>query len=271
MPQAVRNRRLDSLRKGVTKILVATDVAARGIDVPTISHVINFGLPMKPEDYTHRIGRTGRAGRSGVAITIAQHSERIKIRAIERFTQQPLPASVIPGLEPQKKPEQSSSGRPGGRSGGGRSGGGRSSERSGGYGGGNGGGNARRGGPNRSSFEGSSSSSYTAEKRTFTPSEGEKRTFTPSEGPKRTFTPSEGASSDKYGKGRRSETKSFGKPDSAPRTSAKPFGEPARKKPVATTGSSAEQRYTGPKAKEGGFNRDKPAKTFSKPSAFRPR
>jgi superfamily II DNA/RNA helicase len=282
MPQAVRNRRLDSLRKGVTKILVATDVAARGIDVPTISHVINFGLPMKPEDYTHRIGRTGRAGRSGVAITIAQHSERIKIRAIERFTQQPLPASVIPGLEPQKKPEQSSSGRPGGRSGGGRSGGGgRSSERSGGYGGGNGGGNARRGGPNRSSFEGSSNSSYTGEKRTFTPSEGEKRTFTPSEGEKRTFAPSEGAkrtfapsegaSGDKYGKGRRSETKSFGKPDSAPRTSAKPFGEPARKKPVSS-GNAAEQRYTGSKAKEGGFNRDKPAaKTFSKPSAFRPR
>ena len=63
MPQAVRMRRLESLRKGHTKILVATDVAARGIDVPRISHVINFGLPMKPEDYTHRIGRTeiGRA------------------------------------------------------------------------------------------------------------------------------------------------------------------------------------------------------------------
>ncbi|MEY3799236.1 MAG: hypothetical protein RLZZ406_537, partial [Pseudomonadota bacterium] len=70
MPQAVRMRRLESLRKGHTKILVATDVAARGIDVPRISHVINFGLPMKPEDYTHRIGRTGRAGRNGVAITL---------------------------------------------------------------------------------------------------------------------------------------------------------------------------------------------------------
>ena len=97
MPQAVRNRRLDSLRKGVTKILVATDVAARGIDVPTISHVINFGLPMKPEDYTHRIGRTGRAGRSGIAVTIALHSERVKIRGIERFTQNTLTPSIIPG------------------------------------------------------------------------------------------------------------------------------------------------------------------------------
>lgn len=135
MPQAVRNRRLDSLRKGTTKILVATDVAARGIDVPTISHVINFGLPMKPEDYTHRIGRTGRAGRNGVAITIAEHRERIKIRAIERFTQQPLTASVIPGLEPQEKAQKfgGNGGRPGGRNG--RPGGGRSNaSRSGGFG-----------------------------------------------------------------------------------------------------------------------------------------
>jgi superfamily II DNA/RNA helicase len=137
MPQAVRSRRLDSLRKGTTKILVATDVAARGIDVPTISHVINFGLPMKPEDYTHRIGRTGRAGRNGVAITIAQHSERVKIRAIERFTQQTLTPSIIPGLEPTEKARSGGgNGRPGaGRSGGGRSGG-FGGGRSGGFGGG---------------------------------------------------------------------------------------------------------------------------------------
>jgi superfamily II DNA/RNA helicase len=104
MPQAVRNRRLEALRKGHTQILVATDVAARGIDVPRISHVINFGLPMKPEDYTHRIGRTGRAGRNGIAITLAEHRDRIKIRAIERFTQQPMTAAEIEGLEPQLKP-----------------------------------------------------------------------------------------------------------------------------------------------------------------------
>jgi superfamily II DNA/RNA helicase len=115
MPQAVRNRRLDGLRRGQTKILVATDVAARGIDVPTISHVINFGLPMKAEDYVHRIGRTGRAGRSGQAITLAEHRERVKIRAIERFTQQPLAASVIVGLEPKRteRPRGSDEGRPG--------------------------------------------------------------------------------------------------------------------------------------------------------------
>ncbi|MDO4224249.1 MAG: DEAD/DEAH box helicase, partial [Acinetobacter sp.] len=65
MPQSVRNRRLKSIRDGKARILVATDVAARGLDVPTISHVINFGLPMKNEDYVHRVGRTGRAGRTG--------------------------------------------------------------------------------------------------------------------------------------------------------------------------------------------------------------
>lgn len=102
MPQPVRNRRLDALRKGHTKILVATDVAARGIDVPTISHVINFGLPMKAEDYVHRIGRTGRAGRSGIAVTLAEHRDRAKVEAIERFTAQSLPAAIIEGLEPKR-------------------------------------------------------------------------------------------------------------------------------------------------------------------------
>jgi superfamily II DNA/RNA helicase len=136
MPQAVRMRRLESLRKGHTKILVATDVAARGIDVPRISHVINFGLPMKPEDYTHRIGRTGRAGRNGVAITLVEHRDRAKIRNIERFTQQDIVASVIAGLEPQAKPSfGGGGGRPGGgRSGGGFGGGGRSGGGGGRYG-----------------------------------------------------------------------------------------------------------------------------------------
>ena len=67
LSQGLRNRRLMALRQGQVQILVATDVAARGIDVPTITHVFNFGLPMKAEDYTHRIGRTGRAGRDGLA------------------------------------------------------------------------------------------------------------------------------------------------------------------------------------------------------------
>ena len=76
LSQGLRNRRLMALRQGQVQILVATDVAARGIDVPTITHVFNFGLPMKAEDYTHRIGRTGRAGRDGLAVTFAEVRDR---------------------------------------------------------------------------------------------------------------------------------------------------------------------------------------------------
>ncbi|MFL6677379.1 MAG: helicase-related protein, partial [Burkholderiaceae bacterium] len=77
------------------------DVAARGIDVPTITHVINYGLPMKAEDHVHRIGRTGRAGRSGLAITLAERRDVGMIRRIERFTGNNLPVAVVPGLEPR--------------------------------------------------------------------------------------------------------------------------------------------------------------------------
>jgi superfamily II DNA/RNA helicase len=101
LSQGLRNRRLMALRQGQVQILVATDVAARGIDVPTITHVFNFGLPMKAEDYTHRIGRTGRAGRDGLAVTFAEIRDRRKIFDIESYTRQPFKAEVIPGLEPQ--------------------------------------------------------------------------------------------------------------------------------------------------------------------------
>jgi len=146
MPQTVRNRRLRSIREGRAKILVATDVAARGLDVPTISHVINFGLPMKNEDYVHRIGRTGRAGRTGKAITLATYRERGKIRALEDFLDARLNVSEIEGLEPSPPPARGSRdgggrGRDGrGRDGGGRDGGGRGR---GGFGGRDGGGRAR--------------------------------------------------------------------------------------------------------------------------------
>jgi superfamily II DNA/RNA helicase len=107
LSQGLRNRRLMALRQGQVQILVATDVAARGIDVPTITHVFNYGLPMKSEDYTHRIGRTGRAGRDGLAVTFAEMRERRKIEDIESYTRQPLVAEVIPGLEPkQRLPER---------------------------------------------------------------------------------------------------------------------------------------------------------------------
>ncbi|TAK96060.1 MAG: DEAD/DEAH box helicase, partial [Aquabacterium sp.] len=86
MPQGRRNRVLQALRSRQLRVLVATDVAARGIDVPTITHVINYGMPMKAEDYVHRIGRTGRAGRSGLAVTLCERRDIGMMRRIERFT-----------------------------------------------------------------------------------------------------------------------------------------------------------------------------------------
>jgi superfamily II DNA/RNA helicase len=108
--QGLRNRRLMALREGRVQVLVATDVAARGIDVPTITHVFNFGLPMKAEDYTHRIGRTGRAGRDGLAVTFAEFRDRRKIFDIEGYSKQPFKAEVIPGLEPQQRVPSSRTG-----------------------------------------------------------------------------------------------------------------------------------------------------------------
>lgn len=122
LSQGLRNRRLMALRDGRVQILVATDVAARGIDVPTITHVFNFGLPMKAEDYTHRIGRTGRAGRDGLAVTLAEFRDRRRIADIEAYTRQPFKSEVIPGMEPtQRSPEPFRGGR-GDRQGAGRGG-----------------------------------------------------------------------------------------------------------------------------------------------------
>ena len=103
MPQGRRNRVLQALRNRQLRVLVATDVAARGIDVPTITHVINYGMPMKAEDYVHRIGRTGRAGRSGLAVTLIERRDIPMLRRIERFTTQRIPEATIAGLEPQFK------------------------------------------------------------------------------------------------------------------------------------------------------------------------
>jgi superfamily II DNA/RNA helicase len=114
MPQGRRNRVLGALRMRNLRVLVATDVAARGIDVPTITHVINYGLPMKAEDYVHRIGRTGRAGRSGLAITLAERRDVGMIRRIERFTTHAIPPAVVAGLEPRLAPPAPSRPRPNG-------------------------------------------------------------------------------------------------------------------------------------------------------------
>ena len=157
LSQGLRNRRLMAFRDGRVQVLVATDVAARGLDVPTITHVFNFGLPMKAEDYVHRIGRTGRAGRSGQAITIAEFRDRRKIGDIEHYTQQNLKPSVIAGLEPQQRfpatserPRGNFGGDRGGRSFGGGGGFAGRKPAGGGFGGGFGGNRDDRGG----SFQG---------------------------------------------------------------------------------------------------------------------
>ena len=119
MKQGARTRTLQALRKGGLRVLVATDVAARGIDVQGISHVINYDLPRAAEDYVHRIGRTGRAGKNGIAISLANVREHFQVKLIARFTSQPIPVSVIEGLVPKarifSKPSHPGA-RPAGRS-----------------------------------------------------------------------------------------------------------------------------------------------------------
>lgn len=107
MNQRQRTRTITALRKGGVRILVATDVAARGIDVPAISHVINFDLPMGQEDYVHRIGRTGRAGATGTAWTFATYRETSGVRQIEKFTGIQMTPIQIPGMEAKPRPVSS--------------------------------------------------------------------------------------------------------------------------------------------------------------------
>ena len=119
MQQGQRNRALQRLREGRTRVLVATDVAARGIDVAGISHVINFDLPRQAEDYVHRIGRTGRAGRTGIAVSFAGMREVGLVRNIERYTGNSIEVHTLPGLEPTQRPSAGrapSNGRPRGNS-----------------------------------------------------------------------------------------------------------------------------------------------------------
>jgi len=107
MDQRQRTRTIKRLREGHVRFLIATDVAARGIDVQTISHVINFDLPMSAEDYVHRIGRTGRAGATGIALSFAANNDRHLVNRIEEFTGQKITPHVIPGMEPTMKPRSS--------------------------------------------------------------------------------------------------------------------------------------------------------------------
>jgi superfamily II DNA/RNA helicase len=108
------------MRRGQVRVLVATDVAARGIDVPSITHVVNYDLPKFPEDYVHRIGRTGRAGRNGTAVSLVNHAESMNVRRIERFTKQTIPVDVVEGFEPKRSAAPRSGARPGWKPGDGR-------------------------------------------------------------------------------------------------------------------------------------------------------
>ena len=145
LPQSKRNRIVQDLRNGKCKILVATDVAARGLDVPAISHVINYDLPRQTEDYVHRIGRCGRAGRTGIAISLCSMDDRPQLNAINRYLDRKMEVCVIEGMEPKKTyvPSENKGngrGRGRGRSNGGGQGRGRSA---GGYAGRSNGGRGR--------------------------------------------------------------------------------------------------------------------------------
>src|SRR5689334_18428390 len=103
MHQKERTRTLNRVRDGSVRVLVATDVAARGIDVPGINLVVNYDAPRQAADYVHRIGRTGRAGRAGIAVTFLGREDRSLMRQIERFTGNKLSMMEIPGLEPRTR------------------------------------------------------------------------------------------------------------------------------------------------------------------------
>jgi ATP-dependent RNA helicase DeaD len=98
MTQVQRDRVMKAFRSGKTELLVATDVAARGLDIPHVSHVINFDVPSAPEAYVHRIGRTGRAGREGAAITIVEPREQRLLRNIEQLTKSKIDVANVPSV-----------------------------------------------------------------------------------------------------------------------------------------------------------------------------
>ena len=144
--QGARTRALAGFKSGEVQVLVATDIAARGIDIHQLPHVVNLDLPNVAEDYVHRIGRTGRAGHAGHAVSLVAAEEHELLRAIERLIGHPLPREVVPGFEPtilsappldlsggRNRPSRQGGGARGGggREGGARGGGGRGSGREG--------------------------------------------------------------------------------------------------------------------------------------------
>ena len=105
--QGQRERALGDLRRGRVQVLVATDIAARGIDVKDISHIINYDVPRAPEDYVHRIGRTGRVDATGDAFTLMSPEERADVTAIERFLGHAIPRVVMPDFDYRRAAGQS--------------------------------------------------------------------------------------------------------------------------------------------------------------------
>jgi ATP-dependent RNA helicase RhlE len=101
--QGARTRALAEFKTATLQVLVATDIAARGIDIEELPHVVNYDLPNVPEDYVHRIGRTGRAGASGEAISLVCVDEHAFLRDIERLIKREIPSEVVPGFEPDRR------------------------------------------------------------------------------------------------------------------------------------------------------------------------
>jgi ATP-dependent RNA helicase RhlE len=99
--QGARTKALADFKSGKLAALVATDIAARGIDIDSLPRVINFEMPNVPDDYVHRIGRTGRAGVEGEAISLVSSEERIQLRDIERLIKREFEKLTVPGFEPQ--------------------------------------------------------------------------------------------------------------------------------------------------------------------------
>lgn len=104
--QQQRQEALDGFKNGTIRVLVATDVAARGIDIDDLPHVVNFELPPNAEDYVHRIGRTGRAGKQGTAISLVAPEESLRLQAIEKLIKIKIPQEVVAGFGPDVSPEQ---------------------------------------------------------------------------------------------------------------------------------------------------------------------
>lgn len=127
--QGARTKALDDFKKGKVKVLVATDIAARGIDIDALPHVVNFELPNISEDYVHRIGRTGRAGCEGEAVSLVCVDEAEYLKGIEKLIKKEIPKRIMEGFEPDPliKAEPISRGGGGGRSGSGNRGGNTSS------------------------------------------------------------------------------------------------------------------------------------------------